>query len=1114
MKNLKRRMDHPQKPKFLIIMKLMLAFLLFFTLNLSANSFGQERVNLQAKKMQISEVLNTIEHQTSYRFLYSNELADLKNKISINAKNASIDEVLSQMFFETSLTYTNMPDKLIVIKSDPMNKKDVRVTGSVMDEKGSPLGGVSVQVKGTNAGTVTDAQGKFSINVPNTNAILEISSVGFESQDFPINGQTEINIVLKSSQTTMDQVVVIGYGTSKKGDLTSSIATVRPEELQKTPSGALLNAVQGNVTGVQISSFGGPGDTPEINIRGIKSLYGGSILYVVDGIFVDNIDFLTPSDIQDFQILKDASSAAIYGYKASNGVIVITTKGGKFNRDATVSYSGYYGWQKATNVIKMANAEQFVTFANESGSNAEIASVQSAIARFGRSRVDPSLPDVNTDWYKEALRIAPIMSHNVSVDGGSQKISYSVGASYFTQDGILNMKNDYTRYNLRAKLEAKAKSWLTLGSGFVYSKSEQYDDSSPWQEIYYAVPILPVLDQNYAGNTQYSEPYSSAKDLGYRDHQNPFPNMYNIDRLGERRRTTVNVYGDFHIIPKILNFKTSLSYNNKSDNNRLMDLPYFISDAYQRSLANSSITRSNVLDENYTFDNTLTYTKIFGDHDVTAMGGFSFRDERFNYFSSTGFFYQGSPFSRDIKQTWYINNTTQSTRLTNDGNPSRAYSRSYFGRMQYKFKNKYIAYFTLRNEAANKYDQQLDITLPSVGAAWIVSQEEFLKNASSINFLKLRAGWGRLANGNIPTSRAKSATSIWSVFNDTRVDGFRFSTFEDNLGWEFNEEINVGVNLEMLSRRLSIDVDYFVKNTKNLAIPVLPQVGTEQSFRNVGSMRNKGIEITATWKGKISEDLGYTISGNYSTIKNEITDLAGQAFLNRGMAEFQQRLVVGQPFDVFYGWDIIGVYQNDAEVSADPVAVAANKAGAGTVKPGYFKFKDVNNDGILDAKDRIYLGSPIPTYYYGGSISLNYKQFDFSARIYGQGGNIILNRSRAEVFRTSGRNIDAQLADNRWHGEGTSNSYPSSTGYRTAWNQRNSRFWLEDGSFFRVQNVQLGYTIAKKARIPEMQITLTADRPFVWTKSKSTNVEVGFDGVDLDTYPMPSVFTIGWNVKF
>jgi len=676
------------------------------------------------------------------------------------------------------------------------------------------------------------------------------------------------------------------------------------------------------------------------------------------------------------------------------------------------------------------------------------------------------------------------------------------------------MKNDYTRYNLRAKLEAKAKSWLTLGSGFVYSKSEQYDDSSPWQEIYYAVPILPVLDQNYAGNTQYSEPYSSAKDLGYRDHQNPFPNMYNIDRLGERRRTTVNVYGDFHIIPKILNFKTSLSYNNKSDNNRLMDLPYFISDAYQRSLANSSITRSNVLDENYTFDNTLTYTKIFGDHDVTAMGGFSFRDERFNYFSSTGFFYQGSPFSRDIKQTWYINNTTQSTRLTNDGNPSRAYSRSYFGRMQYKFKNKYIAYFTLRNEAANKYDQQLDITLPSVGAAWIVSQEEFLKNASSINFLKLRAGWGRLANGNIPTSRAKSATSIWSVFNDTRVDGFRFSTFEDNLGWEFNEEINVGVNLEMLSRRLSIDVDYFVKNTKNLAIPVLPQVGTEQSFRNVGSMRNKGIEITATWKGKISEDLGYTISGNYSTIKNEITDLAGQAFLNRGMAEFQQRLVVGQPFDVFYGWDIIGVYQNDAEVSADPVAVAANKAGAGTVKPGYFKFKDVNNDGILDAKDRIYLGSPIPTYYYGGSISLNYKQFDFSARIYGQGGNIILNRSRAEVFRTSGRNIDAQLADNRWHGEGTSNSYPSSTGYRTAWNQRNSRFWLEDGSFFRVQNVQLGYTIAKKARIPEMQITLTADRPFVWTKSKSTNVEVGFDGVDLDTYPMPSVFTIGWNVKF
>lgn len=1001
-----------------------------------------------------------------------------------------------------------------------MSTKDVIVHGKVTDENGAPVRGASVNVKGTGIGTTTDPDGLYSLSVPDGNVTLVISAVGYEDQELIVNDAAESNVTLIRSQKRMDEVVVIGYGTARKGDITSSIATVKPEVLQKTPGGALLNAVQGNVTGVQISSFGAPGDVPEINIRGIKSLYGGDVLYVVDGIFVDNIDFLTPGDIQDFQVLKDASSAAIYGYKASNGVIVITTKGGRYNTDARVSYSGYYGIQRATNVIKMANAEQFVNFAKESGSSAEIASVQAAIGRYGRSRVNPDLPDVNTDWYKEALRIAPIMNHDISVDGGSQKISYSIGGSFFTQDGILDMKNNYKRYNLRAKVEAKAKEWLTLGSGFVYSKSERYDDSSPWQEIYYAVPILPVLDQNYAGQTVYSEPYSSAKDIGYRDHQNPFPGMYNTDRLEERRRITANVFGDFHILPKTLNFRTSLSYNNKNDHNRLMDLPYYIHDAYQRTLVQSSIIRSDALEENYTFDNTLTYSKVFGDHDVTAMGGFSFRDERFGWTWSKGYFYEGSPFSRDVQQSWYINNTTLATRETKDADPdadiipSRVYSRSYFGRLQYKFRNRYIAYFTLRNEAANKYNQERDITLPSVGAAWIVSQENFLKNVHAINFLKLRVGWGRLANGNVPTARAQSATSTWSVFNDARVDGFYFSTFQDNLSWEFNEELNVGADVEMLKRRLSISVDYFVKNTKNLAIPVLPQVGNEESYNNVGSMRNKGLEISATWSGKFAGDFGYTIGGNFSTIHNEITDLFGQAFLSRGMPEFQQRLVVGQPFDVFYGWDIVGVYQNQAEVDADPVAVAANTAGAGTVKPGYFKFRDVNGDKILDANDRIYLGNPSPTYYYGGNIGLNYKNLDLSVRVYGQGGNIILNRNRAEVFRTSGRNIDAQLAEERWHGEGTTNSYPSSEGYRTAWNQRNSRFWLEDGKFFRVQNVQLGYTIPQSDKLPEMRFSFTADRPFVWSESKSTNVEVGFDGVDLDTYPTPAVFTFGWSVIF
>jgi hypothetical protein len=289
-------------------------------------------------------------------------------------------------------------------------------------------------------------------------------------------------------------------------------------------------------------------------------------------------------------------------------------------------------------------------------------------------------------------------------------------------------------------------------------------------------------------------------------------------------------------------------------------------------------------------------------------------------------------------------------------------------------------------------------------------------------------------------------------------------------------------------------------------------VGTEVSFQNVGSVRNKGVEIAASWKGKINEDFSYSISGNFSTIDNEITDLNGQSNIDRGSAEFRQRLVVGQPINVFYGWDIEGVYQNSAEISSDPVAQDAISGGT-AINPGYFKFRDLNGDGVLDASDRKYLGSPVPTYYFGGNIGLNYKGFGLSVDFYGQGGNVILNRNRAEVIRTSGRNIDAELAINRWHGEGTTNSFPSSLGYRQLWNTRMSEFWLEEGDFIRIQNIQLAYTLSGD-KIPEMTFSLTAERPFQWSKSfNGFNPEVGFDGIDIQTYPTASVYTVGFSVK-
>lgn len=933
-------------------------------------------------------------------------------------------------------------------------------------------------------------------------------------------------------ENKIEEVVVIGYGTQKKVDLTSAITTVKAADIVKTPSGQATQSLQGKVAGVQIIANGSPGEAPKMNIRGVHSINGDNQpLYVVDGLFVNNIEFLNPNDIQDFTILKDASASAIYGVLAANGVVVITTKGGSFNRKPKLTYDSYYGAQYANNVIKMANAEQYTNFALESGSQFEIDAIyggpgnnyMGAIQRFGRSRTNPNLPNVNTDWYKEALRIAPIQNHSLAVDGGSDKVAYSLGGHYFSQDGILNMKNSYERFNIRAKVDAKATDWLNVGASMNYTRGEKYDDEgSAWQQVYYAVPIMPVYDPLFTGATY--KPYADARVLGYRNSDNPFALMDNVDKLGVQKNLIFNAYAEISLLPKELTFKSTLSYNSRTFNERLMELPYFVnnfSGGFQRTIENSSITRNNATYEDYIWDNVLTWNKTLGEHDFTLMGGTSYADQLYSFMSIKGFFFQGSPFSRYNESTWYINNTADTGRITNDGRedvkPYRFYRTSYFGRLSYKFKDRYIAYATLRNEGSNKFPNQKVINLPAFGLGWVVSEESFLKNVSWMNLLKFRAGWGRLANDAVNANRPSTAETINSVFADTFAPAFQFTTFQDDVRREYTEETNVGLSAEFLDRRLTVEGDYYVKDTKKMVIGVPPTIGTAVSYKNVGTMRNKGFEIALGWRDKIGEDWSYSINANFTNNDNNITKLVDNAaFIARGSGDFPQRLVVGQPMDVFYGYDVIGIYQNQTEINADPTAVAYNTTNANNpIKPGYFKYRDMNGDGVIDDKDRMYLGSGIPTYYFGGSLAVSYKTWDLSVAFYGQGGNVILNRNRAEVIKTTGRNIDADFAINRWHGEGTTNEYVSSEGYRHSWNNAKlSKFWLQDGDFFRIQNIQVGYTL-KADGIPEMRFSVTADRPFMWTKAENLmNPEIGINGVNLDVYPTPSVISFGYSIKF
>lgn len=922
-------------------------------------------------------------------------------------------------------------------------------------------------------------------------------------------GYQELSAQTKDSlkEKQIEEVVMIGYGRAKKIDVTSAIATVKSEDLAKTPSSQVGNALQGKVAGVNVISNGAPGSTPSINIRGIGSIQGKTApLYVVDGAFLDDIDFLNPSDIQDLTILKDASACAIYGVKAAGGVVLITTKGGKFNRAAKLSYNGFYGVQKAVNVPTMANAQEFTNWTLESGSGSEIATINNAIQRFGRSRVDFNIPNMNTDWYKETLKMAMIQSHELSFDGGTDKIAYSFGTDYLSQDGILKMKNSYDRFNFRAKIDAKLKDWLNVGTSMVYSKSIQYaPDNSVWQQIYYAAPIFPKYDPLFTSASPYA--YGDAKVLGFRDHQNPFATMDNQNNRGIRNRILINTFADISLIPKHLNFKTSLSYNNRQDNGRLITLPYYVNDAFQQTVSQSSIKRTTDLNENIYWDNTLTYNNNFGDHEITAMVGSSYRDESATSSYLTGYFVDGGGFVRDVPQTWYIQNTDAISRISGDGG-YHYYGMSYFGRISYKYKNKYILYATDREEGTSRNNAQHKINLPAFGAAWVVSEEGFMQNQKIFDLLKLRAGWGRLADENVQAARFPSIFTASTVFNNQYLSGFNFTTYNDFISYQYTEELNLGISAEFLNRKLSLEADYYNKDTKELVIPIYPLLGDDVSYRSVGLMKNKGLEITANWRDKFNENFGYSITANFSKMSNEITNLGSQDYYTVGLAEFPQRIALGQPYYSFYGYEIAGVYQNQAEINADPLASGKN------LQPGYFKYKDLNGDGVIDGSDRTYLGAPLPTYTFGGTVTLNYKQWDFSATIYGQGGNVILDRNRAQVVWTQGLNIDADLVNNRWHGEGTSNDTPSSAGFRDTWNQKLSSFWLNKGDFVRLQNVQLGYNF-RKTGFPEMRFTLTADRPLLWTKSRDAfNVEAPATGTNQNLYPSPATFSFGYSVKF
>lgn len=863
------------------------------------------------------------------------------------------------------------------------------VKGTVVDKVNQPVIGASVHVNGTNLGAMTDVDGNFTISNAPDNAVLTFSYVGMVSKTVKAaDGQMKIE--LADDVQNLEEVVVIGYGAAKAKDLTAPIEVVKGEKLIATPSSSPMTALQGKVAGVNIVNSGTPGDGPTVTIRGLGSFGNTTPLYVVDGMFYDNINFLNNADIQDLTIMKDASAAAIYGVRAANGVVIITTKKGAKNQDAKVTYNGYVGLQKATNVLEMCNSHEYATMLTEADKSAYSYMFENSIKNWGGNMNDLTF-GADTDWYSELLRTAMITNHSLSVTGGTQKTAYAVGMSYLAQDGVMDVENYYRRLNFRASLDFDATNWLKVGFNGVFSNGDQrVPNNNAWQQAFNAPSIYPVYDTTRDSKI-YTGGYASPEQIGVTNNfYNPVATANYFDSKNDTYQVLSNFYAQFQLVPDRLNFRTSYAYD-YANTKGVAFTPIYCVGAVNQHNDQTSLTKSESTYKKWVWDNVLTYNQTFDKHHFNAMAGFSMRNERYYFLTATA---KNVPEGKDAYK--YLNlGSKEGVTVSDDGSLYRGLS--YFARLGYNYADKYMLTATFRADGSSKYNEKWGY-FPSVGAAWVISNEDFMADQNVLDYLKVRASWGKLGNDKIAASAGFASTNpVRGVFGNTVLDGYTYESNFSWLSWEVVNETNVGLNFATLNNRLSGDIDWYYRKTENAVIsPTIPMQNTTIAG-NYATILNTGVDLSLNWADKLSKDFSYNVGFNIGYLHNEVKSLLNNLNIIKGGKTVQK---VGEKMNSYYGYKVIGIYQTPEECAADPIAVA-NK-----LVPGDFKYEDVNGDGAIDGRDKQCLGSYVPDVTYGFNLGFQWKALDFNISCYGQAGGELWNRKRALRYAASNYNLN------------------------------------------------------------------------------------------------------------
>lgn len=1008
-------------------------------------------------------------------------------------------------------------------QTNRLNRQDfIDVVGNVTASDGSPLPGVSVKVKGGVAGTSTDLDGKFQLRRLTGKETLLFTFVGYKPQEVSLQGRRSLQVRLEEDFTSLEEIVVIGYGTQSRKELTGSVSSVKATELQKVASASFTGAIQGKVPGVTISqTTGAPGGATSVRIRGVGTTGGNEPLYVIDGFpvggggmtvggstdRVDGMSIVNPNDIESIEILKDAAAASIYGARAANGVILITTKRGK-EGVTTAELNAYGGLQQLWKKPRFLNAEEFATLANELYSNSNMTP--------NPEWANPASFGKGTDWIEEVFRTAPLQNYDVNVSGGSQKVQAALSLGYRDQQGTLieTWNKRYTgRANVDVNVSNKLKFGGTLAFAYTHSKGQRNEDFrlgifNLAQQFYPTLGLRDVVN----GSSAY---YSTQGD-------NPILRAESMENFLKNMRMYGNAYGEYEIVNG-LKWRTSIGID--ANNNRSTTWEPKVERGHYRNL-------QAILGETYTqglnwlIENTLSFNKAFNEHNISAVIGQTAQKNTNDWIGVTARDFQN-------ENLQIINGSAELERRAN-GTGSVYSLASYLGRINYTYRNKYLFSASIRRDGSSNFGPNHKWgNFPSFSAGWNISEETFFKQIKAINSLKLRASWGQLGNDAIGAFSYASTIGLGRVGDNyvlgpdqgLAIGASMIRPGNQNLKWETSEQINIGLDASFLNDHAYLTAEYYIKDTKDMlvSLPVSMEAGFESAPSvNGGKVRNKGLELLLGYNGN-SGEFKYDVSFNLATLKNEVLSLGTGRPITGPTVGFTSMsssyTEVGEPIGYFRGYIVDGIYQQDEEV---------NKALQPNAQAGDFRFRDVNGDGVLSDADRVKLGSPWPSLTYGANMDFSYKGFDLNILLQGVAGNEIFHVNKfstypIKYFGGSGViNASAEVL-NRWTPENGGNTVPRLTYTDANGNYANvSSFYIEKGDFLRLRNVTLGYSLpsglfADEGLIKRIRVYVSAQNLLTFTQYSGFDPEIGStsplaSGVDDGVYPIPRTYMLGLRV--